>query len=184
MKPTKNHRFCVDCMRPKMLFTSEKKALRCIEMNGDEIFDQSGSRPIRAYYCMACGGWHITSKKLNPNLHSAVEHYFMKRDALNLAINKLKKLLPGDNLEKALKTKVGILYQMVMRKKIIKSQCEEMIQLLIDIFEMIIKAKLVSSIVRKSFNHFYHLCSVFQNKVTKGKFEIEPKTLNVYSQCK
>ena len=31
--------------------------------NGDDINDEKGYRPIRAYYCRNCMGWHITSQE-------------------------------------------------------------------------------------------------------------------------
>ncbi len=181
MKPTKNHKFCVDCMRAKMLFPSEKKALRCIEMNGDEIYEKSGRRPIRAYYCIACGGWHITSREFRPNFHSPVELYFLKKDEINRTLNKLSNVLPGNNFDKALKTKVGILSQLVMRKKILKSQCEEMIHQLIGIFEDLVKARLVTKAITKSFNRFCAICNIFQEKVAKGRLQPEPQVLKLKS---
>ena len=61
MKPTKNKVMCFDCGRNKMLFETEKKALNFIKFNADDIEDNSGKRPIRAYYCDSCCGWHVTS---------------------------------------------------------------------------------------------------------------------------
>lgn len=59
MKPKDSNRImCPDCKRAKMLFETEAKAKRFIEYNGDEI--DTGGKPPRAYYCSACGGWHIT----------------------------------------------------------------------------------------------------------------------------
>lgn len=177
MKPTKNHKFCIDCMRPKMLFSSEKKANRCIEMNGDEIYESSGRRPIRAYYCIACGGWHITSKQLKTDFHSPVELYFMKQAEMKQALIQLSGLLPGDNFEKALKTKIGDLAREVMKKKILKSRCEAMIRQLSDIFNEIVKARKTTDLVTKYFNRFCTLHSVFEMKVAKGKLQYEPQVL-------
>ena len=179
MKPTKNRNFCIDCMRPKMLFASEKKAIRCIEMNGDEMYESSGRKPIRAYYCIACGGWHITSKEITPGFHSHVELYFMKQDEMKHALKYLTEILPGKNYDKAIKTKVGALSQVVMRKRILKSQCEEMIQQLISIFDSIIKAQMITESITKYFNKFYTLCTTFQEKVAKGKLQPEPKILTI-----
>ena len=63
MKPTKNRVFCRDCERTKMLFETEKKAENFIKFNKDEIEAESGYGPQRSYYCLFCGGWHITSIK-------------------------------------------------------------------------------------------------------------------------
>ena len=64
MKPTKNRYFCVDANRPKMLFDSEKAAERFMKFNSEEMLEGEGKgkAPIRAYYCIACGGWHVTSQ--------------------------------------------------------------------------------------------------------------------------
>ena len=61
MKPS--HRiFCPDAGRSKLRFETEKKALNFIRFNADDIEREHGYRPIRAYYCVACGCWHVTSK--------------------------------------------------------------------------------------------------------------------------
>lgn len=53
---------CPYAGKPKILFNSEAKALRFITWNADEIANMHGHCPIRAYYCSACGGWHVTSR--------------------------------------------------------------------------------------------------------------------------
>jgi hypothetical protein len=63
MKPVKNKVFCNNCNRAKMLFETEKKAANFIRFNKDEIEAESGIGPQRAYYCLFCGGWHITHYK-------------------------------------------------------------------------------------------------------------------------
>jgi hypothetical protein len=63
MKPTKNKVFCNNCNRAKMLFETEKKAENFIRFNKEEIEAESGVVPQRAYYCLFCGGWHITHYK-------------------------------------------------------------------------------------------------------------------------
>lgn len=63
MKPTKNRMFCKDCGRTKMLFETEKKAEGFIKFNSEEIEEISGYSPQRSYYCLFCGGWHVTSIK-------------------------------------------------------------------------------------------------------------------------
>lgn len=63
MKPSKNRIVCPQNGRIKMLFESEKKALNFIKFNGDNIQNENGLSPCRAYYCNICFGWHITSKE-------------------------------------------------------------------------------------------------------------------------
>ena len=61
MKPSKSRVYCPECGRQKILFETEKKALNFIKFNSEEIEEESGRAPIRAYYCEFCGGWHVTS---------------------------------------------------------------------------------------------------------------------------
>ena len=61
MKPTKNRVYCPECHRTKMLFVSEDKANTFLRFNTEEITEQNGKHPIRAYFCEACAGWHLTS---------------------------------------------------------------------------------------------------------------------------
>lgn len=63
MKPTKNKVFCLECGRAKMLFETEKKANTFIKFNSNEIAEQNGHAPIRSYFCIACNGWHVTSRE-------------------------------------------------------------------------------------------------------------------------
>ncbi|TAE74533.1 MAG: hypothetical protein EAZ85_04540 [Bacteroidetes bacterium] len=46
-----------------MLFETEKKADNFIAFNQEEIMLESGVAPQRSYFCVFCGGWHITSIK-------------------------------------------------------------------------------------------------------------------------
>lgn len=71
MKPTRNQFYCFDCGRTKMLFESQKKAENFIRFNRAEFEEEGKKVPVRAYYCEACGGWHVTS---NPNENHFVSH--------------------------------------------------------------------------------------------------------------
>ena len=44
-----------------MLFKTEAEALRFIQYNSEAIKTESGTAPVRAYYCESCCGWHVTS---------------------------------------------------------------------------------------------------------------------------
>lgn len=74
MKPSKCKIFCPDAGKTKMVFETEKKAMTFIKFNADEIKAESGYSPTRAYYCVSCGGYHLTSKKDST--------YFQDRDKL------------------------------------------------------------------------------------------------------
>lgn len=63
MSHTKNRVQCVECNKPKLLFATKKEAELFIKFNADNIKQESGYAPIRAYYCRHCGGWHVTSKE-------------------------------------------------------------------------------------------------------------------------
>jgi len=52
----------LDCRRTKMLFETEKKALDFIKWNADEVMEETGRKPVRAYHCRLCMGWHLSSK--------------------------------------------------------------------------------------------------------------------------
>ena len=63
MKPTKNRMFCLDCGRVKMVFDTQKRADTFLKFNSEKIQEESGYKPERSYFCIACSGWHLTSKK-------------------------------------------------------------------------------------------------------------------------
>lgn len=73
MKPSRGRVFCRECRRPKLLFDSEKKADLFIKFNADEIEECNGYAPDRSYYCIACGGWHVTHKPFDPAMKSVSE---------------------------------------------------------------------------------------------------------------
>lgn len=61
MSKPKNRIFCYEANRQKIVFETEKKALMFIKYNGSDIEQERGYKPIRAYYCQCCDGWHVTS---------------------------------------------------------------------------------------------------------------------------
>lgn len=63
MRPTKNRYFCRACGYNKILFKSEKEALKFLDFNADEIDEETGKKPVRAYFCEVCAGWHVTSRE-------------------------------------------------------------------------------------------------------------------------
>lgn len=81
MRPTKNRYFCYACMKTKMLFESEEKAMAFIRYNQDEMAMSNGHAPVRAYYCNVCMGWHVTS---NPNIQHFENYKSRAEKALDL----------------------------------------------------------------------------------------------------
>lgn len=62
MRPTKSIKYCYDCGFRKIHFASEEKAKNFVRFNAEEIRKEKGYAPLRAYYCIVCGCWHLTSK--------------------------------------------------------------------------------------------------------------------------
>ncbi len=73
MKPTKSRIFCREAQRSKMLFESQKKAENFMQYNSKEILSESGYAPVRSYHCIACAGWHLTSRREELDLPSKTE---------------------------------------------------------------------------------------------------------------
>jgi hypothetical protein len=90
MKPTKSRMYCHDCGRLKTNFETEKKAMTFIKFNQEEISSESGYSPMRAYFCISCNAWHVTSKAEKPGLKSKTERVldFYVADKENRARNK------------------------------------------------------------------------------------------------
>ena len=73
MKPTKSRFFCREAQRSKMLFESQKKAENFKQYNNKEILNELGYAPVRSYHCIACDGWHLTSRREERDLPSKTE---------------------------------------------------------------------------------------------------------------
>lgn len=114
MKPKNNRVMCPDCGKPKMLFESESKANNFIKWNGDEIDAKGGE--LRAYYCPACCGWHITHQKHKQNYEFNTERLI---DAYKRDLNNNKCRLSS------MKNTLKIMDKMSFAKEIWKSMLEE-----------------------------------------------------------
>lgn len=81
MKPTKNRYYCVAIDRIKMLFESESKANNFMKFNAETIEKENGYKPVRAYYCASCIGWHLTSIPLTkPSTNSTIISFVKKKN--------------------------------------------------------------------------------------------------------
>lgn len=92
MKPTKNRVWCPDCWRLKMLFKTRKKAINFIKWNKDEL--EYGGETLRAYYCRACCGWHISHQPASWIGQQATDLEFIEnyvKRQRNKSYNKRKK---------------------------------------------------------------------------------------------
>ncbi len=79
MKPS-NRIMCPDCMRQKMLFETERKANNFIKWNADKI---KHGEHLRAYYCPACCGWHISHQQHRDEYDNKTENLI---DAYNKSV--------------------------------------------------------------------------------------------------
>lgn len=59
---TRHRIFCNGAYRMKLFFETEKKANNFLKYNADTIEQENGVKPVRTYYCMYCGGYHVTSR--------------------------------------------------------------------------------------------------------------------------
>ena len=91
MSKPKNRIYCPDCGKEKMLFETEDKANRFIKFNSNNIKHGESLRP---YFCIACGGYHISHKPNKINVQCRSERVInmyndMKNARQKLLNNKL-----------------------------------------------------------------------------------------------
>lgn len=116
MKPTKNQIYCKDCGKHKMVFETEKKADTFIKFNSKEIESESGYSPTRSYFCIYCGGYHVTSK-------SEIKNFISKTEKIvdNYEQNNLKwALIKEKNIEIRKNAQIKFLQQLVKLEEQIK----------------------------------------------------------------
>ena len=103
MKPVKNRFICEDCGRVKMLFETKRKADTFMEFNGVEIEEETGFKPERSYYCVYCGGWHVTSNKEQLDIISKTEKVLdsYNHEKKQITVSKVKKpILTKEEIQK------------------------------------------------------------------------------------
>ena len=61
MSKPKNRAYCPESGKPKILFETESKANTFIKFNSNDIENGESLRP---YYCISCGGYHVSSKPI------------------------------------------------------------------------------------------------------------------------
>lgn len=156
MKPIKNRFFCNDCGKVKMLFETKEKAENFIKFNAEVIEEETGFKPERAYFCIACNGWHLTHKKENLNLKSKTEklldfyHYEIEQKALLLARKKETGAQIHARKVKDLKNSLNKVEQYIAcleKSKDNKAQCIEMLN---EAFVELENAKSIRIVFKKS----------------------------------
>lgn len=164
MKPTKNHFYCKGCNRSKMLFATIDEALRFMKFNSDSIGQEKGKKPVRAYYCRYCCGWHVTSK---PNPHGRTE--LIMRFGPEKGEEIYNKILPlvvkGTTIATGLLRKIKMLRHNLKFSTINSDKCGNLINELFDIFEVVIVAQLEDKkTLDNLFAKFSTLCDIFAYK--------------------
>lgn len=100
MKP-KNRVMCPDCGKPKMLFESEKKAENFIKWNKDSLEEQHNV--LRAYYCPACCGWHISHKYHRESYDKHTDNMIQAYREQKKSLTKIDKIVRSKEYEEHIK---------------------------------------------------------------------------------
>lgn len=164
MKPTKNRHYCPGCQHQKMLFSTKKEAILFLKYNAQIIEEETGRRPVRAYFCKQCCGWHLTSR---PNSYGRTD--LIKRYGPEVGQKMYNTILPliarGISITDSLTKKLKVLRHNLKYETINGAKCRALIDELLEIFEVIIGAQLEDKMtVDGLFSKFSYLCNVFTHK--------------------
>ena len=161
MRPIKNSRFCPQCGKSKIVFETKKEAYRFLKFNADEIEAESGKRPVRAYYCTACGGWHVTSKPQSSDRYDLVRKYGSRKG--EVIYEKVQDIRGrGRNLREGLHRKLKQLKHVLKFPTIDTDRCQVLIDDLISNFETVMRIQLEEPhTINRLFEKFSKLCSLY-----------------------
>jgi hypothetical protein len=120
MVPTKNRVYCHNSGKTKMLFEDEKKAKLFLKFNTEEIKSKSGHSPVVSYFCIVCGGWHVTSQVKHPNYKSTTEKVLERYSKVGEGLTGLEELEKEEQAE-FLKHQVKITNQITNFEKAIQT---------------------------------------------------------------
>ncbi len=164
MKPTKNNYYCQKCKRAKIRFETLQEAILFLKYNAAEIEQQTGKRPIRAYYCESCRCWHVTSKPVTFTLQH-FRHKFGDEKGSEL-FDVLSDILGyNSGLEYMLSKKIKELRHALKFTTIKIEKCRSLILSLINVFEIIVKENLLDKVsFDTQLKKFNEQCSIFQLK--------------------
>lgn len=70
---------CPNSFKNKLLFNSEKEANLFIQYAKEKEFHK-GYKPVRAYFCDSCKGWHVTSEEKKINVNRYKNPFYLLRD--------------------------------------------------------------------------------------------------------
>lgn len=165
MKPVKNKFHCVACRRPKMIFSTRQEALRFLRYNADDIERQTGRRPVRAYYCYCCGGWHITSHRHSHDMKDLSKRFGRERaEEIRTVISETigLKVSVSRGIQRLLKD----LSHDLGYEQINAAKCKAQIDSLCALFDAVISAELETrGTINPLFQRFQALCDLYLHKL-------------------
>lgn len=97
----KNRVMCPDCGKQKMLFETEKKAENFIKWNGDKL--DTTHNMLRAYYCPACCGWHISHKCYRESYDTHTDNMIQAYREQKKSLTKIDKIVRSKEYEEHIK---------------------------------------------------------------------------------
>lgn len=164
MKPTKNRHYCLGCQHHKILFKTKNEAIRFIQYNADCIENETGRRPVRAYYCYDCGGWHMTSRRYSQNRKSIFRRFGEEKGAaISAKIMEICKKCR--NVEEGLLCKIRELRHLLKFEHIDADRCYDRIQQLMEDFEFVISYQFgEQKCIEKLLDKFKGLCTIYLQK--------------------
>ena len=164
MKPTKNRYYCLGCHHHKMLFKTKDEAIRFIQYNADCIENETGRKPVRAYYCYDCSGWHVTSSRFSQNRKAIIRRFGEERGSE--IFSKVTKICGKcKNVEEGLLHQIRELRHLLKFSQIDVERCYGKIQSLIDDFEVVIRCQFgEQTSVEKLLDKFKELCAIYHRK--------------------
>ena len=181
MKPSKSRVYCPECGRQKILFETEKKALNFIKFNSEEIKEESGRAPIRAYYCEFCGGWHVTSSTHYSESKTSA-NAFIKAYNQDIQTTSIKSEEVGleEKIQKQINSIIEVLQKLsydVADGIYTKEQAMEMTAELWDFFKVYVYKKPKISYKKRRLRQFfrrlgYSVADFSNNKLKKLKKEL------------
>ena len=139
-----------------MLFPTKEKAERFMEYNSDEIDEETGRRPVRAYFCIACGGWHITSQEDSIQIHSAVDKYFQEENELRDLMKSLgMKVSSNTTLSNNISCRVAEFCRHVEKQNLNVEVCRNKAGKLMSVFDRISRSSFKNKKeIQNAFNRF------------------------------
>ena len=162
MKPTKNRYYCPGAGKDKIHFHSLKEAERFIYYNADAATDEYGRRPCRAYYCHACGSFHVTSQIVGRHKRSFLNVYGAELGSD--IYESFNTLTDGKrHLEPILKKNIRELKRLMHFDNIEFDRCEDIIEEIMNLFELSFQYGIGDKInIHNLFKRFSLLCGQYK----------------------